>query len=139
MLNYKFEFNKSIKVTTLTIVLLYLIIFSLIKPIGFAPDYFQYIYYFDEVRNDGLDYIFGYRFEVGFGLLVYISTIITTSSSLVYSFLVGLSSFIKIYIISLYSKQMGWFLAILLFIFKYFLLQDNNQLRAALSIGFVLL
>jgi hypothetical protein len=114
-------------------------LFSLTSPMGYAPDYFQYIYYIEQVTNNGFDYVLGTRFEFGFGLLVYVITFFSISSHLAYSLLVGISSFIKIYVISLHSEGVAYILAVLLFLFKYFLLQDYNQLRAAFSMGFALL
>ena len=83
MLNYKFSKIKSNKIIALSIFLLLLILFAIFKPMGFSPDYFQYIYYFDEVSNNGLNFVLEYRFEVGFGALVYLLTFLTTSSPVI--------------------------------------------------------
>lgn len=114
-------------------------VFVLFFPFGFSPDYFQYIYYFESIKANSFDYALGYRFEPGFALLSFLLVKVVNDSSIVYSIISISSSALKLKLISHNAGAIGFFLASILFFFKFFPLQDFNQLRAALSIGFLML
>lgn len=113
--------------------------FVIFFPFGFSPDYFQYIYYFESIQANGLDYALGYRFEPGFALLSFLLMKVIGYPAAVFAIISIFSSVFKLKLISRNAGVGGFLLASILFFFKFFPLQDFNQLRAALSIGFAML
>lgn len=121
------------------ITLVGVLLFLIFKPLGYSPDYFQYLYYFESVATEGFEELMGYRFEPGFSILSYGLSYFFSSSAAIFAAITLISVYIKISAIRVYSSFIGLFLALALFFVKYFPLQDYNQLRAALSMGVVLL
>ncbi|MEI8303988.1 MAG: EpsG family protein [Burkholderiales bacterium] len=114
-------------------------VFVFFFPFGFSPDYFQYIYYFESIKTHGFDYALGYRFEPGFALLSFSLVKVINDPAVVFAIISFFSSALKLKLISRNTGVAGFILAFILFFFKFFPLQDFNQLRVALSIYFTML
>lgn len=111
-----------------------LVIFN---PFGMAPDYSPYISYFDIMRTKG--FVNPFQYEPGFVLLSWILVVLMPTSGLVFGVLAGLSSTLKLILFSKLASPFAYFLIFLLFLFKYFPLQDYNQIRIALALVFLIL
>jgi hypothetical protein len=114
-------------------VVAYLVIFN---PFGMAPDYSPYISYFDIMRAKG--FVNPFQYEPGFVLLSWILVVLMPTSGLVFGVLAGLASTLKLILFSKLASPFAYFLIFLLFLFKYFPLQDCNQIRIALALVFLI-
>lgn len=111
---------------------------SMLQPFGYSPDYFQYDYFFDQLRMDYLYQLRESRFETGFLNLSYLLTIFFPDNIQVYGFFVLIAIGLKAYFGGrLSAKGYAW-IFLLFYFFKFFPLHELTQLRAAMAASFLI-
>lgn len=111
---------------------------SISQPFGVSPDYENYEIFFQGVRADFFGVAGEIRFEPGFVYLAGVLTNFFESDLIVYGILVFISIVLKLYFVRRVSYGCFAFAALIFYIFKIFPLHELTQLRAALSVSFVL-
>ena len=129
------------KLTTLCAILAIIAYLALFNPFGVTPDYPPYIASFDWARQASWSQVFPNpnSWEPGFMLLVFMLAKAIAANSWVFLFTVAFASSIKLGLLYKIASPIAFFLAMVLFFFKYFPLQDYNQLRGAIAISFLML
>jgi hypothetical protein len=116
-----------------------LLVFSaFFNPLGVAPDYHAYVDFIKWARNSSLVSVLKSPFEPGFDLLVLALINLFKSNEFVFSSIVLLSAAPKLIFFNRISSNTAYALILILFFFKYFPLQDFNQVRAAISFVFLI-
>lgn len=129
------------KLVTLCISLSVIVYLSLFNSMGTSPDYGNYVASFNWARDASWSHVFPNRhaWEPGFMLLVFLLTKLIAANSWVFLSIVTLAASIKLGLLYKTCSPIAFVLAMILFFFKYFPLQDYNQLRGAIAISFLLL
>lgn len=109
-----------------------------VQPFGYSPDYFQYSYFFDELRLDYLYQLRESRFESGFLYLSFLLTKVIENNAVVYGVLVFFAVFVKIRFAGKFSAKGYFGLFLIFFFFKFFPLHELTQIRAALAASFLI-
>lgn len=113
---------------------------SISQILGESPDYENYLIFFDLLREDGLDAVYSYRFELGFKIFAFALISLFDSSSLVFSSFVMVIMSMKVWTIHFISASRPVFFIVILFYFvRYFPLYELTQLRAAFAIAFLMI
>lgn len=118
-----------------------IVYFSLAQPLGVPRDYAPYIASFDHARSEVWSQIFfsQHSWEPGFMLVIFLLSKAIPDNVYVFLCIVLLASAFKLALLYSVSSAVGYALAMVLFLFKFFPLQDFNQLRGAIAIGFLML
>lgn len=119
-------------------VIVYLALFN---PLGVTPDYAGYIASFDRARQQSWSQMLSSprAWEPGFMALVFLLAKAIEANSWVFLLIVAFASSFKVGLLYRISSPIAFLLAMVLFFFKYFPLQDYNQLRGAIAISFLML
>jgi hypothetical protein len=115
-------------------------ILSLFQFFGISPDYNNYENFFILVRDKGFNIFNATRFEPGFVVLSILIGKISSSSILLYSYIVVIALAVKGYVIKAYTTK--WHVIVIVVLFylaRYFSLHEITQLRAACATSLVLL
>lgn len=133
--------TRTLKLVVLCLSALVIVFFGLAHPLGVPPDYEPYLEVFDWARGAGWSEALANpkSWEPGFMLLVFIFTKLAVSGANVFSIFVVMASSVKLVLLYKLASPIGYLLAMGLFFFKIFPLQDYNQLRGALAVGFLML
>ena len=108
------------------------------NPLGVAPDYSAYVGFFEVLRIEGFSN--SHKWEPGFLFLAWGLSFVSGSSHLVFSLIVFFSSLFKIFILFRVALSFtAYALCLILFFFKFFPLQDYNQVRISLALGLLIL
>ncbi|SFQ11066.1 EpsG family protein [Geopseudomonas sagittaria] len=107
------------------------------QPFGFSPDYFQYEYFFDTLRQDIPGTIETSRFEPAFKYLSSLLVLFFTSDVLVFSLIATIAFSIKLATLNKYACGYGLLIAITFYTFRILPLHELTQLRAALASSFI--
>lgn len=118
--------------------LLVLVFFAFFNPLGVAPDYQGYIHFIQWSRQNSLINVLRSPFEPGFDLVVLVLINILKSNEFVFSCIVVLSAGSKLLFFNKISSNIAYASIFILFFFKFFPLQDINQVRAAISLSFLI-
>ena len=118
--------------------LLVLMFFAFVNPLGAAPDYQAYIDFIKWSRQNSFTNVLKSPFEPGFDLLVLALINILKSNEFVFSCIVVLSATPKLLFFNRISSNVAYALIVVLFFFKFFPLQDINQVRAAIALTFLI-
>jgi len=110
---------------------------AILNPLGVSPDYAGYVYLSEWMRVTKNTVPFAY--EPGFKILVLLLVTVIAVDALVFSSIVFISSAFKLFFLFRLASPIAFFLAIVLFFFKYFPLQNYNQVRIAIALGFLML
>jgi hypothetical protein len=129
------------KLIVLCLCTLLIVYFSLAQPLGVPRDYLPYIASFDSSRAAGWSHVLPsqYSWEPGFMVVSFLLAKAIPDNVYVFLCIVLLASAFKLALLYGVSSSLGYSLAMVLFFFKFFPLQDFNQLRGALAIGFLML
>lgn len=115
-----------------------LVFLAFFNPLGVAPDYQAYIDFIKWARQNSLYNILKSHYEPGFELLVFVLIKILKSNEFLFSCIVLLSAAPKLLFFNKISSNVAYALIVILFFFKFFPLQDINQVRAAVSLTFLI-
>jgi hypothetical protein len=129
-------FNLKFKIF-FTFFLLLAFIIAATQPFGYSPDYTQYEFFFQQIRFDFLRIVQASRFEPGFSFLSGTLSWAFSSDIMVYSFLVAIAMFLKLIYTRKISFGIYFYLAIIFYFSKFFILHELTQLRVALAISFI--
>lgn len=111
---------------------------AFLNPIGVSPDYQVYVDFFDCVRFYGIS--MPYAYEPGFKVLILLLAGVLPTNTLAFSVVVLITSSFKLVLLyRLHASYVAYALAMVLFFFKFFPLQDYNQVRIALALGLLML
>jgi hypothetical protein len=129
------------KLTILCLSFALIIYLALFNPWGVTPDYAPYIASFDWARQASWSQVFpnSHSWEPGFMLLVFLLAKAIAANGWVFLSIVLFASSFKLGLLYAISSPIAFLLAMVLFFFKYFPLQDYNQLRGAIAISFLML
>lgn len=133
--------DNSYKLIVLCLCTLAIVYFSLAQPLGVPRDYAPYIASFDSSRAAEWSKVISsqHSWEPGFMLVIFLLAKAIPDNVYVFLCIVLFASAFKLALLYSLSSAIGYALAMVLFFFKYFPLQDFNQLRGALAIGFLML
>ena len=117
------------------------LIFGLVYPLGVPPDYLAYLEVFGWTYSaTWLQVIDNPKsWEPAFMLLVFGFAKLDFSSTAIFLFFVLIATSFKALLFYKLSTPIAYALVMLVFFFKIFPLQDYNQLRGALAVGFLML
>jgi len=114
--------------------------FAFFNPLGVTPDYPPYIKFFEWASTATISQATGYHaWEPGFTTLGFMLAKVLPNSGYVFLSVVLIASAFKLCLLYKLSSPVAYGLAMILFFFKFFPLQDYNQLRGAIAIGFLML
>ena len=113
---------------------------ALFNPWGVTPDYAPYMQFFEWASTATISQVTGYHaWEPGFTTLGFMLAKVLPNSGYVFLSVVLIASAFKLCLLYKLSSPVAYGLAMVLFFFKFFPLQDYNQLRGAIAIGFLML
>lgn len=129
------------KLATLFFSCAVIIYLASLNPLGVPPDYSPYITSFDWARQARWQQVFrnSKAWEPGFMALVFLLAKTIAANSWVFLLIVTFASSFKVGLLYKIASPIAFMLAMILFFFKYFPLQDYNQLRGAIALSFVML
>lgn len=132
--------DNSYKLIVLCLCTIAIVYFSLAQPLGVPRDYAPYIASIDHARAVGWSQIFSskHSWEPGFMLVIFMLAKAIPDNIYVFLCIVLFASAFKLALLYGVSSALGYSLAMVLFFFKFFPLQDFNQLRGAIAIGFLM-
>lgn len=139
--NEPLDLTLSTKVTTLVLSIAVIVYLAFFNPLGVTPDYAPYIAAFDWARQASWSQVFPNpnAWEPGFMVLTFALSKVISANGLVFLAIVLLASSVKLGLLYKIASPIAFALAMVLFFFKYFPLQDYNQLRGAIAISFLML